>query len=96
MDGEVVVSGSGLETETLIHNGGIVVVGQDQDELGGGFESKESWFGEVSGLNVWGEVRSDTDIKAEFQECHVTTGSIIGWPQLYEKDSLHGNVCVFP
>ena len=52
MDGEVVVSGSGLETETLIHNGGIVVVGQDQDELGGGFDPKESWFGEVSGLNV--------------------------------------------
>ena len=90
------MSGSGLETGTLINYGGIVVVGQDQDSFGGGFDPKQSWFGEVSGLNVWGEVRSDTDIKAEFQECHVTTGSIIEWPQLYAKDSLHGNVCVFP
>ena len=96
MDGEVVVSGSGLETGTLIDYGGTVVVGQDQDELGGGFDPKQSWFGEVLGLNVWGEVRSDTDIKVEFQECHVTTGSIIEWPQLYDKDSLHSKVCVFP
>ena len=96
LDGEVVGSGSDFQTGTMIDYGGIAVVGQDQDSFGGGFHPSQSWAGEVSGLNVWGEVRSDTDIKAEFQECHVTTGSIIEWPQLYAKDSLHGNVCVFP
>ena len=52
MDGEVVGNGSGLHKGGTIEYGGIVVVGQDQDELGGGFDPKESWFGEVSGLNV--------------------------------------------
>ena len=96
LDGEVVGSGSDFQTGTMIDYGGIVVVGQDQDSLGGGFEPSQSWAGEVSGLNVWGEVRSDTDIVSEFQECLVTEGSIIQWYQLYDKDSLHGNVCVFP
>ena len=73
-----------------------MVIGQDQDEEGGGFEPEESWIGEVSGINVWGVVLSESDIVAEYHDCHVFSGSVVMWPQLYAKESLHGNVIVYP
>lgn len=96
MDGEVVGGGSGLYTGNTIKYGGILVVGQDQDSFGGGFDPKQTWNGQVSGLNVWRGVRSTTDIITEFQDCHVTKGDTIQWPQLYDDESLHGDVVIYP
>lgn len=42
----------------IIHNiffsgGGVFVLGQDQDQIGGGFNAAESLVGYLSQLNVW-------------------------------------------
>ena len=96
IDGEVVGSGSDFYKGGTIEKGGTVVIGQDQDEVGGDFDPRQSWIGEVSGINVWGVVLSESDIVAGYQNCHVTLGSVVMWPQLYAKESLHGNVIVYP
>ena len=96
MDGEVVGDGSGFQKGTSIRHGGSAVVGQVQNSLEGDFEASKSWFGTVSGLNVFDEVRSDTDIINEAQTCTVGQGDVISWPQLYIEESLHGEVCVLP
>ena len=80
----------------MIEKGGTVVIGQDQDEVGGDFDPRQSWIGEVSGINVWGVVLSESDIVAQYHHCHVTLGSVVMWPKLYAKESLHGNVEVYP
>ena len=71
-----------------------MVIGQDQDEVGGKFDPDQSWIGKVTGLNVWGTVLSDSDIQAQFHNCHVTAGSVVMWSQLYAEESLHGDVIV--
>ena len=96
IDGEVVGSGSDFYEGGTIEKGSTVVIGQDQDEVGGGFDPRQSWLGEVSRINVWGVVLSESDIVAEYHDCHVTLGSVVMWPQLYAKKSLHGNVIVYP
>lgn len=96
IDGEVVGSGSGLNKGGRIEKGGTLVIGQDQDKVGGAFDPRQSWIGEVSGINVWGVVLSESDIVAQYHHCHVTLGSVVMWPKLYAKESLHGNVEVYP
>ena len=34
-------------------SGGVTYLGQDQDSLGGGFNPRQSWSGEITQFNVW-------------------------------------------
>ena len=96
IDGEVFRKGSGLEEGDMIKKGGTVVVGQDQGNVGGDFDPEQSWIGEVSGMNVWGVVLSEGDVVTEYHDCHVFSGSVVRWSQLYASESLHGDVSVYP
>ncbi|KAL9972258.1 hypothetical protein ACROYT_G018534 [Oculina patagonica] len=91
-DGVVVGSGTGFNVGGTISSGGVSVIGHDQDTLGGGFEERESFVGEVTEVNVWGVVLSESDIVAQASNCHVTQGSVNWWSQF--KDSVHGGVVV--
>lgn len=42
------VEGSGLQTNTVIPGGGILVIGQEQDCLGGCFSSSQEFIGKYS------------------------------------------------
>lgn len=44
-------------------SGGTLVFGQEQDSLGGGFQSFQAFDGELSGVSVWGTVRTPMDIQ---------------------------------
>ncbi|KAL9972430.1 hypothetical protein ACROYT_G018729 [Oculina patagonica] len=91
-DGAIVGSGTGVNVGGKISSGGITVIGQDQDKLGGGFEADESFVGEVTEVNVWGTVLSESDIVAQFSDCHIPQGSVNWWSQF--KDGVHGGVVV--
>ncbi|XP_056395032.1 adhesion G-protein coupled receptor D2 [Hyla sarda] len=43
--------------------GGIFIIGQDQDSYGGTFKEKESFSGNITGLNVWAKVLSKEQIQ---------------------------------
>jgi hypothetical protein len=49
----------------LIPSGGTVVIGQDQDSLGGGFQSSQAFLGTIDELRVWFIVRSEFDIRED-------------------------------
>ncbi|KAL9972431.1 hypothetical protein ACROYT_G018730 [Oculina patagonica] len=91
-DGVVVGSGTGFNVDGKISSGGTTVIGQDQDSLGGGFAADDSFVGYVTEVNVWGNVLSESDIVAQYSNCHVTQGSVNWWSQF--KDGVHGGVVV--
>ncbi|KAL9972423.1 hypothetical protein ACROYT_G018722 [Oculina patagonica] len=91
-DGVVVGSGTGFNEGGTIKSGGTTVIGQDQDTLGGGFDATQSFVGEVTEVNVWGVVLSESDIAAQYRNCHITQGAVNWWSQF--KDGVHGGVVV--
>ena len=46
-----------------VRPGGIFVVGQDQDELDGGYNPKQSWSGLITQHNLWDFAIEDYDIE---------------------------------
>ena len=91
-DGKIVGSGSGFYKNGMISSGGTTVIAQDQDTVGGGFVADQSFVGDVTEVNVWGAVLSESDIVAQYHNCHITQGSVNFWSQF--KGNVHGDVLV--
>ncbi|XP_023804740.1 sushi, von Willebrand factor type A, EGF and pentraxin domain-containing protein 1 isoform X3 [Oryzias latipes] len=83
--------GKGLSVGTTIPGGGALVLGQDQDQKGEGFNPVESFVGSISQLNIWDRVLTPQQIKVLASSCpafHVThRGNVLAWP-----DFLNGIV----
>uniref|UniRef100_A0A8C8RLW7 Adhesion G protein-coupled receptor D2 n=1 Tax=Pelusios castaneus TaxID=367368 RepID=A0A8C8RLW7_9SAUR len=67
-DGKKKASAAGLCTtgpsaSQAIYGGGIFIIGQDQDSLGGTFKEKESFSGNITDLSVWRRVLSEEQIE---------------------------------
>ena len=56
--------GSGLAQGHTIVAGGSLVLGQDQDNVGGGFVARQAFVGDISHVNLIGELRTDSEIAA--------------------------------
>ena len=79
--GQVAVSGTGLQSGGTINGGGMIVIGQDQDVIGGGFVASESMVGSVSQVNVWKRVLNGDEIRRLFAGCNGTfMGDVAAWP----------------
>ncbi|XP_061921980.1 sushi, von Willebrand factor type A, EGF and pentraxin domain-containing protein 1 isoform X1 [Entelurus aequoreus] len=76
--------GKGLSVGTSIPGGGALVLGQDQDQRGEGFNPVESFVGSISQLNIWDGVLTTQQIKVLASSCpdsHVThRGNVLAWP----------------
>ncbi|XP_056156472.1 LOW QUALITY PROTEIN: sushi, von Willebrand factor type A, EGF and pentraxin domain-containing protein 1 [Lampris incognitus] len=76
--------GKGLSVGTTIPAGGALVLGQDQDQRGEGFNPVESFVGSISQLNIWDRVLTPQQIKVLASSCpasHVThRGNVLAWP----------------
>ncbi|XP_069822712.1 uncharacterized protein [Dendropsophus ebraccatus] len=70
--------------------GGEVILGQDQDTCGGGFDAKQSFVGEISDVHLWGHILPSSDIKKVYENKVSLKGNIIDWHSV--KYSLYGNV----
>ena len=74
-----------------VPSGGTVVIGQDQDSMGGGFDNDDAFGpGEVTQVNLWGTVLSASDIASQYANCTITSGMIHSWAQF--KDGVNGSV----
>uniref|UniRef100_UPI00398EDA1B mucosal pentraxin-like n=1 Tax=Pristiophorus japonicus TaxID=55135 RepID=UPI00398EDA1B len=70
----------------VVHGGGTTILGQEQDTVGGKFDIKQCFVGEISDVNLWDHVVSAQDIKTVSQVCHCPGGNIIDWASIqYEK-----------
>ena len=76
--------------------GGTVVIGQDQDTVGGGFQTADSFGpGEVTEVNLWSRVLSASDITAQYANCHITKVGLMHWWEQF-KDGVSGVTVVKP
>ena len=56
-----------------------MVLGQEQDSLGGGFNAKQSFKGLVTNYNLWSNVQSDSDIAQMSTSCRSGEGNVFKW-----------------
>ena len=69
-----------------------MVLGQDQDSIGGGFEADQALVGELTELNIWDSVFSESDVATQYETCSIPHGSVLTWS--FFKDAVHGKVQV--
>ena len=91
-DGKLEDQGVYFQKGYILTAGGIVVLGQDQDSFGGGFNTNDAFVGELTELNMWGRVLSEGDIAAQFENCSIPNGSVLAWP--FFKNAVHGQLQV--
>ena len=72
--------------------GGFLVLGQEQDSIGGGFDRNQTLHGRLASVNMWDKVLSESDIAAQYTNCSVPHGSVLNWSVF--KNLTHGNVTV--
>ncbi|XP_078367062.1 neuronal pentraxin-2-like isoform X1 [Oculina patagonica] len=93
-DGKVAASGKGLKTGHVIRGGGALVLGQEQDSVGGTFDAGQSFIGEMTGVNIWDRAINDTEIMRMSQSCLTGVGNVFQWSDL--KAHLKGAVKIIP
>ena len=72
--------------------GGSLVLGQEQDFVGGGFDRNQTLHGRLASVNMWDKVLSESDIAAQYTNCSVPHGSVFNWSVF--KSLTRGNVTV--
>ena len=69
----------------VITGGGVLILGQEQDELGGGFNTQESFLGDVSQMNVFDYALSANDIYNLAYSCEHVKGNVAAWGDFREQ-----------
>jgi len=89
-DGKVGAAGKGLKTGHVIRGGGALVLGQEQDAVGGSFDANQCFIGEMTGVNIWDHVIGEQEIKRMSRSCMGSVGNVFRWPDF--KAHLKGSV----
>lgn len=77
----------------MLHTGsGLVVLGQEQDQRGGGYSPQESFVGHMTLVNIWGEQLSAARVHHLYTLCERYVGSVRAWPDF--KASVRGQITV--
>ncbi|XP_038136206.1 neuronal pentraxin receptor-like [Cyprinodon tularosa] len=71
--------GHGLAPGHHIRPGGQLVLGQEQDTLGGGFDSTQALVGELSQVGLWDRVLSSAQVASLARCSRVTQGIVVPW-----------------
>nr|XP_058965675.1 sushi, von Willebrand factor type A, EGF and pentraxin domain-containing protein 1-like isoform X2 [Pocillopora verrucosa] len=80
LDGQLQISGTDLKKDHQIPAGGTVVIGQDQDKVGGGFGIEDSFGpGEVTEVNLWSRVLSGDEIATQKANCDIAQAGLVLW-----------------
>lgn len=69
----------------IISGGGVMILGQEQDELGGGFNTEENFVGDVSQLNIFDYALSANDIYNLVYSCDYVKGNVAAWSDFRER-----------
>ncbi|XP_078094562.1 C-reactive protein-like [Mustelus asterias] len=66
----------------IVLGGGAIILGQEQDSVGGGFDHRQSFVGEITDVNMWDHVLPACKIKAASQGYYSAEGNIIDWAKI--------------
>ena len=71
--------------------GGILVLGQEQDSLGGQFNLLESFSGSLTALHIWDYILAPGEVLSLVNSCeNKTTGNVKSWADF--QTNLHGQL----
>ncbi|KAL9965280.1 hypothetical protein ACROYT_G029055 [Oculina patagonica] len=84
-DGVLHMHARGLNKGRSIGAGGSLMLGQEQDSLGGSFDSNQSFQGYLTNVNVWSYVLSASTIRSLSKSCLSGVGNVYKW-----SDFIHG------
>uniref|UniRef100_UPI0037E82F7F pentraxin-4 n=1 Tax=Semicossyphus pulcher TaxID=241346 RepID=UPI0037E82F7F len=88
-DRRLTSSGSNFRKDWEVPGGGSVVLGQEQDTVGGGFDPAEGFTGQVAGFRMWNRVLSPSEVEGIAEGRGVPRGVVLGMEDIKE---LHGEV----
>ncbi|KAM3864456.1 neuronal pentraxin receptor-like [Diretmus argenteus] len=73
--------GRGLAPGHHIRPGGVLILGQEQDSLGGGFDSSQALVGELSQVGLWERVLTPTQVASLARCGRVPQGRVAPWTE---------------
>ncbi|XP_028313956.1 neuronal pentraxin-1-like isoform X2 [Gouania willdenowi] len=81
-DGVMRGSGENLAPYHPIKPEGVLVLGQEQDTLGGGFDATQAFVGELANLHIWNRKLSSSEIN-NLANCNskAPTGNVFSWTE---------------
>ncbi|XP_041867368.1 neuronal pentraxin-1 [Melanotaenia boesemani] len=93
-DGVKKGSGQNLSAWHPIKPGGVFILGQEQDTMGGRFDITQSFMGEMSDLQFWSRVLTANEIQTQATCAGHLVGDIMSWSE--EWVELHGGLTELP
>ena len=78
-------SAQAFQQGEVIAGGGVLILGQEQDDLGGGFNTEEDFIGDVSQMNVFDYTLSANDIYNLAYSCDHVKGNVAAWGDFKEQ-----------
>ena len=75
-DGKLLFSTQDFTKWYTVKGGGSIVLGQDQDDVGGGFQKSDSFQGSLTGVNIWSYVVPSETIKEMSETCSCGEGDV--------------------
>ncbi|XP_078371653.1 sushi, von Willebrand factor type A, EGF and pentraxin domain-containing protein 1-like [Oculina patagonica] len=78
-------SAAAFQQGEVVSGGGVLILGQEQDELGGGFNTEENFIGDVSQMNIFDYVMSANDIYNLAYSCDHVKGNVAAWGDFREQ-----------
>ncbi|CAH1159654.1 unnamed protein product [Phaedon cochleariae] len=93
VDGKLEKAGFGLSSETNIQGMGHMIIGQEQDNLGGKFSQSETFIGKMAYVDIWSKALDYRGIMTHFNDCNESFfGDLYAWPVM--QDYIQGSVTV--
>ncbi|XP_070541644.1 uncharacterized protein [Ptychodera flava] len=77
-NGVVKSAGRDYQTHYHIERGGVLVLGQEQDALGGRYDPNQALVGSLTEFNMWERVLTDGEIADVVRDCSVS-GNLFAW-----------------
>jgi len=91
VDGLLVDQGSGIPKSAVDYSTGKLVLGQEQDRVGGGFNPNQTFAGVYYDVRLWDRALSASEISSSFQHKidpdHVPDNLLVNW----QMDEIDGN-----
>ncbi|XP_077595802.1 neuronal pentraxin-2b [Stigmatopora nigra] len=78
-DGEKQGGGDNLAAWHPIKPGGVIILGQEQDVVGGRFDAGQAFVGELSQVNVWDRLLKPAEIQSMANCTSYLPGNVISW-----------------
>ncbi|MGB6298881.1 MAG: LamG-like jellyroll fold domain-containing protein, partial [Rivularia sp. (in: cyanobacteria)] len=90
-DGTQVFSGN-LSQGDVLESGGSLVLGQEQDSVGGGFASDQTYAGQIDEVRIWNTVRSAAQIQANINTSLQGTEDGLVTYYSFDEDTVNGTI----